>query len=268
MHGGLRRPPGGEREVRARREDRHPLQPGYPPPGHRRPRQNHPRGQRLMRCGAAVRPVTASAEGLGHGAGAAAVRGGFHRGSGVGGGRRSGAGGRGRRGDGLSRSGQRGGIHRGFRCQDRLLQDHLGLRARGDGLPGRRIRLGRGAERHLRQSGHVGGVCAGRGVRPRVGGDRPRGSCGRVGRVGLGALDRPADGRHSGAGHLRDRDTGADVQQPGAPAGLLVGGVVRIGDAAAAPAGGDAAGGGALYAAGGALMWRGSNGTVTRIAPA
>jgi hypothetical protein len=78
-----------------------------------------------------------------------------------------------------------------------------------------------------------------------------------TGRIGVG-ISRGATPR--GQVHI--------VQQPGTPAGLLVEGVVRIGDATAAPAGGDAAGGGALYAAGGALMWRGSNGTVTRIAPA
>ncbi|WP_232247198.1 hyaluronoglucosaminidase [Kitasatospora azatica] len=58
-------------------------------------------------------------------------------------------------------------------------------------------------------------------------------------------------------------------QQSSAPAGLLVEGVVRVGNAATVPTSVDAtAGGGALYAQGGALMWRGSNGTVTQIAQA
>ncbi|BAJ31309.1 MULTISPECIES: hypothetical protein [Kitasatospora] len=52
-------------------------------------------------------------------------------------------------------------------------------------------------------------------------------------------------------------------------AGLLVEGTVRVGDAAAVPTGADAkAGGGTLYAQGGALYWRGSAGTVTKIASA
>ncbi|WP_441250629.1 hyaluronoglucosaminidase [Kitasatospora sp. McL0602] len=59
------------------------------------------------------------------------------------------------------------------------------------------------------------------------------------------------------------------VQRPAAPAALLVEGVVRVGDAATVPTSVDSsAHGGALYAQGGALMWRGSNGTVTQIAPA
>ncbi|GAA3010358.1 hypothetical protein GCM10020229_22550 [Kitasatospora albolonga] len=59
------------------------------------------------------------------------------------------------------------------------------------------------------------------------------------------------------------------VQRPAAPAALLVEGVLRVGDSAAAPTSVDGtARGGALYAQGGALMWRGSNGTVTQIAPA
>ncbi|MEV4557405.1 hyaluronoglucosaminidase [Kitasatospora sp. NPDC049285] len=59
------------------------------------------------------------------------------------------------------------------------------------------------------------------------------------------------------------------VQRPGAAAGLLVEGVVRVGNTATAPTSVDStAGGGALYAQGGALYWRGSNGTVTQLASA
>jgi len=49
------------------------------------------------------------------------------------------------------------------------------------------------------------------------------------------------------------------VQGPTAPAGLLVEGVVRVGNAATAPTSVDSSGGGALYASNGALMWRGGN---------
>ncbi|MGI5195237.1 hyaluronoglucosaminidase [Streptomyces sp. CA-288835] len=78
-----------------------------------------------------------------------------------------------------------------------------------------------------------------------------------TGRIGIG-IDRAATPRAQV--HI--------VQPAGAPAGLLVEGVVKIADASTVPTYVDSAGGGALYAAGGALMWRGSNGTVTRIASA
>ncbi|MEU4653405.1 hyaluronoglucosaminidase [Streptomyces sp. NPDC023723] len=58
------------------------------------------------------------------------------------------------------------------------------------------------------------------------------------------------------------------VQRPGTDSALMAEGVVRVVNAVSAPVGVDSRGGGALYAAGGALMWRGSNGTVTEIAPA
>jgi hypothetical protein len=57
-------------------------------------------------------------------------------------------------------------------------------------------------------------------------------------------------------------------QGANAPAGLLVEGYVRVTDSANAPTSGDYAGGGTLFAQNGALMWRGSNGTVTTIASA
>ncbi|WHM38908.1 hyaluronoglucosaminidase [Streptomyces sp. BPTC-684] len=58
------------------------------------------------------------------------------------------------------------------------------------------------------------------------------------------------------------------VQRTSKP-GLLVDGVLEIGNAPAAPTKVEsAAGGGSLFAQGGALWWRGSQGTVTRIAPA
>ncbi len=78
-----------------------------------------------------------------------------------------------------------------------------------------------------------------------------------TGRIGVG-IDRGATPR--GQVHI--------VQAANAPAALLVEGTVRIGNAATAPTSVDSSGGGTLYAAGGALMWRGSNGTVTRIASA
>ncbi|MFE5834716.1 hyaluronoglucosaminidase [Streptomyces sp. NPDC056488] len=58
------------------------------------------------------------------------------------------------------------------------------------------------------------------------------------------------------------------VQRPTTPAGLLVEGTVRVGNAATVPTGIDSKGGGALYAKDGALYWRGSAGTVTQIASA
>ncbi|MFB7032589.1 hyaluronoglucosaminidase, partial [Streptomyces sp. NPDC056295] len=58
------------------------------------------------------------------------------------------------------------------------------------------------------------------------------------------------------------------VQRPTTPAGLLVEGTVRVGNAATVPTGIDSKGGGALYAKDGALFWRGSAGTVTQIASA
>ncbi|AOT61680.1 hyaluronoglucosaminidase [Streptomyces rubrolavendulae] len=57
------------------------------------------------------------------------------------------------------------------------------------------------------------------------------------------------------------------VQRPGTPSALMVEGLVRVTDVAAAPTGVDSRGGGVLYAENGALMWRGPH-TVTRIAPA
>lgn len=78
-----------------------------------------------------------------------------------------------------------------------------------------------------------------------------------TGRIGVG-IDRAATPRAQV--HI--------VQSSTAPAGLLVEGVVRIANAAAVPTTVDSAGGGALYAVNGALYWRGSAGTVTRIAPA
>ncbi|MFJ5925358.1 hyaluronoglucosaminidase [Kitasatospora sp. NPDC092948] len=59
------------------------------------------------------------------------------------------------------------------------------------------------------------------------------------------------------------------TQNTSAAAGLLVEGTVRVGDVATAPGGVDSkAGGGSLFAQGGALYWRGSAGTVTKIASA
>lgn len=78
-----------------------------------------------------------------------------------------------------------------------------------------------------------------------------------TGRIGVG-IDRGATPR--GQLHV--------VQQSGAPAALLVEGVVNVGNAPAAPTSVDSSGGGALYAQNGALVWRGSSGTVTVIAPA
>ncbi|MFC9844284.1 hyaluronoglucosaminidase [Streptomyces sp. NPDC060223] len=78
-----------------------------------------------------------------------------------------------------------------------------------------------------------------------------------TGRIGVG-IDRAATPRAQV--HI--------VQSSAAPAGLLVEGVVRIANAAAVPTTVDSAGGGALYAVNGQLFWRGSAGTVTRIAPA
>ncbi len=78
-----------------------------------------------------------------------------------------------------------------------------------------------------------------------------------TGRIGVG-IDRAATPRAQV--HI--------VQRTGAPAALLVEGSVRIANAATVPVAVDSAGGGALYASGGALLWRGSNGTVTTIAPA
>ncbi|GAA2100351.1 hypothetical protein GCM10009759_33080 [Kitasatospora saccharophila] len=63
--------------------------------------------------------------------------------------------------------------------------------------------------------------------------------------------------------------TGSAKEGENDAAGLLVEGTVRIGNAAAVPTGVDGkAGGGTLYAQGGALYWRGSAGTVTKIASA
>ncbi|MFJ8233396.1 hyaluronoglucosaminidase [Streptomyces sp. NPDC094448] len=58
------------------------------------------------------------------------------------------------------------------------------------------------------------------------------------------------------------------VQRPGANSALMVEGAVRVVDAATVPTAVDSKGGGALYAQAGELLWRGANGTVTRIAPA
>lgn len=58
------------------------------------------------------------------------------------------------------------------------------------------------------------------------------------------------------------------VQQAGTDSALMAEGVVRVVDTAAVPTTVDSRGGGALYAEGGALKWRGSDGTVTEIAPA
>lgn len=58
------------------------------------------------------------------------------------------------------------------------------------------------------------------------------------------------------------------VQRPGVDSALMVEGVLRVVNAVSVPVGVDSRGGGALYAENGALMWRGSSGTVTRIAPA
>jgi hypothetical protein len=58
------------------------------------------------------------------------------------------------------------------------------------------------------------------------------------------------------------------VQQPGTDSALMVEGTVRVVDVASAPAGVDSRGGGVLYAENGALKWRGSDNTVTTIAPA
>lgn len=58
------------------------------------------------------------------------------------------------------------------------------------------------------------------------------------------------------------------VQQPGTDSALMVEGTVRVVDAASAPTGVDSRGGGVLYAENGALKWRGSDNTVTTIAPA
>ncbi|GAA1993197.1 hyaluronoglucosaminidase [Kitasatospora viridis] len=57
-------------------------------------------------------------------------------------------------------------------------------------------------------------------------------------------------------------------QSANTEAGLLVEGYVRVSDSTTAPNSIDSAGGGNLFAQNGALMWRGSNGTVTTIAPA
>lgn len=78
-----------------------------------------------------------------------------------------------------------------------------------------------------------------------------------TGRIGVG-IDRAATPRAQV--HI--------VQRGDALAALLVEGSVRIGNAATVPTSVDSSGGGALYASGGALLWRGSNGTVTTIAPA
>ncbi|GAA3792250.1 hyaluronoglucosaminidase [Streptomyces phyllanthi] len=79
-----------------------------------------------------------------------------------------------------------------------------------------------------------------------------------TGRIGVG-IDRGATPRAQV--HV--------VQSPSAPAALLVEGSVRIGNAATVPTSVDGtAGGGALYASNGRLVWRGSAGTVTVIAPA
>ncbi|MPY59549.1 hyaluronoglucosaminidase [Streptomyces spongiae] len=78
-----------------------------------------------------------------------------------------------------------------------------------------------------------------------------------TGRIGVG-IDRAATPRAQV--HI--------VQPSGAPAGLLVEGVVRIADAETVPTSVDSAGGGSLYAVNGQLVWRGSQGTVTRLAPA
>jgi hypothetical protein len=58
------------------------------------------------------------------------------------------------------------------------------------------------------------------------------------------------------------------VQQQGTGSALMVEGVVRVVDVASAPTGVDSRGGGVLYAENGALKWRGSDNTVTTIAPA
>lgn len=58
------------------------------------------------------------------------------------------------------------------------------------------------------------------------------------------------------------------VQQPGTDSALMVEGLVRVVDVASAPTGVDSRGGGVLYAENGALKWRGSDNTVTTIAPA
>ncbi|MEV0092227.1 hyaluronoglucosaminidase [Streptomyces sp. NPDC050738] len=58
------------------------------------------------------------------------------------------------------------------------------------------------------------------------------------------------------------------VVQGSAPAGVMVEGTVRVGNAATVPTAVDSKGGGTLYAKDGALWWRGSGGTVTRIASA
>ncbi|MFK4689705.1 hyaluronoglucosaminidase [Streptomyces pristinaespiralis] len=58
------------------------------------------------------------------------------------------------------------------------------------------------------------------------------------------------------------------VQQPGTDSALMVEGTVRVVDVASAPTGVDSRGGGVLYAENGALKWRGSDNTVTTIAPA
>ncbi|UYQ61938.1 hyaluronoglucosaminidase [Streptomyces peucetius] len=58
------------------------------------------------------------------------------------------------------------------------------------------------------------------------------------------------------------------VQQPGTDSALMVEGLVRVVDVASAPVGVDSRGGGVLYAENGALKWRGSDNTVTTIAPA
>ncbi|MFG3288702.1 hyaluronoglucosaminidase [Streptomyces sp. NPDC048179] len=79
-----------------------------------------------------------------------------------------------------------------------------------------------------------------------------------TGRVGIG-IDRAATPRAQV--HVVQRGT--------APAALLVEGVARIGNVTTAPTSVDTtAGGGALYAANGALYWRGSAGTVTQLASA
>lgn len=59
------------------------------------------------------------------------------------------------------------------------------------------------------------------------------------------------------------------VQRSTAPAALLLEGPARLANVTTEPTNAPAAlGGGSLYAQGGALYWKGGNGTVTRIAPA
>ncbi|CAL9561401.1 hyaluronoglucosaminidase [Streptomyces sp. enrichment culture] len=58
------------------------------------------------------------------------------------------------------------------------------------------------------------------------------------------------------------------VQRPGTDSALMVEGLVRLVNVAAAPTGVDSRGGGVLYARNGELWWRGPNGDPSRIAPA